>query len=79
MVVRKVERNVKCDTIGCRERAKYTLAVTETGRRTFVCEKCADAIYRAVLADTVPESPTSIFLKKDKVAKEAKAKTKGEK
>ena len=78
MVVKTVERKVRCDTLGCRENAKYSLSTTEGGRRTFLCASCAEAIHRAVMAETVPESPTSIFLKKSKAEKKDAIKSKGE-
>ena len=78
MVVKSVERKVRCDTLGCRDNAKYSLSTTEGGRRTFLCAACAEAICRAVMADTVPESPTSIFLKKVKGEKKSADKNRSE-
>ena len=70
-VIKLTDKKVRCDTIGCRGMARYALTVNG-GRRTFICEACANAVYEAVAADVVPESPTSIFLKKEKtVSKKA--------
>ena len=68
-VIKVIGRKVRCDTLGCRNNAKYALSVNG-GRRTFMCETCAKALHAAVSADVVPESPTSIFLKKEKSVRE---------
>ena len=79
MVINKLkERRVRCDVAGCKNNAAYAMSVTGSGRRTYVCARCAEELYKAVSADLVPESPTSIFLKKEKEAKTTRA-TKGDK
>ena len=79
MVINKLkERKVRCDVAGCKNNAKYAMSVSDGGRKTYVCARCAEELFKAVSADLVPESPTSIFLKKDKETKSVKT-AKGDK
>ena len=64
-----VGRRVRCDVLGCKNNATYALIVNEGGKRTFFCERCAGLISKAVAADTTPESPTSVFLRREKTTR----------
>lgn len=70
MEVRKiVDKRIRCDMGGCKNNATYAFSKRDVGRRTFVCRECAEELNKFLAGEFVPESPESIFLKKEKEKK----------
>ena len=73
-MIQKMNDNVriKCDTMGCKNNAKYKLVIKKSllFSGLYLCDDCAKNIYTDLGKLFVPKSPTNVIKKKSGVINE---------
>ena len=66
MELEKTKINIKCDTLGCNNKAEYTLMLKKYFgmKGTNFCHECITNIYKLTSGVVVPKSPKNVLIKK---------------
>ena len=71
MEIKTVLTKEKCDSVGCKEDAKYSVQIKKSllGGNLCLCENCMRELYASVGKILIPKSPENIIKKKTEVKK----------
>lgn len=71
MQIEKTKARIKCDVSGCGNISDYTIVNKKIvfDGNIYMCEKCFKELYRLIGEQLIPASPTPIYKKQNKGAK----------